>query len=292
MLLVVSEMNLALAVAPFTALIVARELWMRRKSRRLLRAREEQAERVRREAMRAMHEALSAERAAQQSREEFLSRMSHEMRTPLNAVIGFTRVLEKKGMRAPEDAHLLGRVRAGGEQLLRLVEGVLDQSRIQQGLLTVTRGDVDVAATCSAALAPYRDIALAKGLRFLAVLPPSSSPVALDRGRFEQVMQHLVENAVKFTRIGAVKITLVTDAATRRPTKLTIADTGIGIAPDRLERIFLPFEQGQNGRARPYDGAGLGLPLAKRLCEAMDLSLTVESAVDRGTRFTLRFPPT
>jgi signal transduction histidine kinase len=292
MLLFVSEIDLALAVAPFTAIVVARELWLRRRSRRGLRAREEQAERLRREAMRAMHEALAAERAAQQSREEFLSRMSHELRTPLNAVIGFTRVLEKKGNSPPEDAQLLGRVRAGGEHLLRLVEDVLDQSRIQQGLLTVTREDVDVAAACARAIAPYRDAALARGLRFVVVVPATCTPIPLDRGRFEQVVQHVVDNAVKFTRAGAVKITLVTDAASGRPTRLTVSDSGIGIPADRLERVFLPFEQGQTGHERPYDGAGLGLPLAHQLCDAMAIGLSIDSVVGEGTRVTLRFRPT
>lgn len=291
-MLFVSDIDVAMAVAPFTAIVVARELWLRRRSRRELREREEQTERVRREAMRAMHEALVAERAAQQSREEFLSRMSHEMRTPLNAVIGFTRVLEKKNSGAPENVQLLGRVRAGGEQLLRLVEDVLDQSRIEQGRLTLCLDDADVAALVTRAVAPLRTAALARGLRFVAVIPASCTPVPLDGGRLVQVVQNLVDNAVKYTRTGTVKVTLVTDAATGRPTRLTVADTGIGIPPERIEQIFRPFEQAQNGREREYDGVGLGLPLAKQLCDAMRISLDVESVVGKGTRFTLRFPGT
>ena len=287
-----SELHVALAAAPFTALMAIRELWSRRRTRRELRAREEEAERLRREAMRAMHEAIVAERAAQRSREEFLARMSHELRTPLNAVIGFSRVLEKNGAgnQRPEDVQLLGRVRAGGEQLLRLVEDVLDQSRIERGQLTVAFDQVDVVRIARDVVASYRSAAVAKGLRMLAVLPESAAPVPLDGARFEQVLRHLVDNAVKFTGAGSVKVTLVTDAASGRPTRLTIADTGIGIPADRLDQIFAPFEQLEGGSRRTFGGAGLGLPLARQLCEAMRCQLTVESSVGSGSRFTIRFP--
>ena len=287
-----SEIHVALAVAPFTALMAIRELWSRRRARRDLRTREEQAERMRRDAMRAMHEAVVAERAAQKSREEFLARMSHELRTPLNAVIGFTRVLEKNGAgnQRPEDVQMLSRVRAGGEQLLRLVEDVLDQSRIEQGQLTLAFDKVDVALIARSVVASYRSAAVAKGVRMLAVLPDSAALIALDANRFEQVLRHLVDNAVKFTGAGSIKVTLVTDAASGRPTRLSVSDSGIGIPADRLDQIFVPFEQIEGGSRRSYGGAGLGLPLARQLCEAMGCQLAVESTAGSGSRFTIRFP--
>ena len=287
-----SEIHMALAVAPFTALMAVRELWSRRRMRQHLRAREQEAERMRSEAMRAMHEAIIAERAAQRSRAEFLARMSHELRTPLNAVIGFTRVLEKNGAgnQRPEDVQMLGRVRAGGEQLLRMVEDVLDQSRIEKGQLTLTYDKVDVALIARSVVSSYRSAAVAKGLRMLAVLPESAALVSLDGGRFEQVLRHLVDNAVKFTGAGSIKITLVTDASSGRPTRLSVADSGIGIPADRLERIFIPFEQIDGVTRRSHGGAGLGLPLSRQLCEAMGCQLTVESTHGSGSRFTIRFP--
>ena len=287
-----SELHVALAVAPFTAMVAIRELWSRRKTRQRLRAREVEAERMRSEAMRAIHDAIIAERAARRSRDEFLARMSHELRTPLNAVIGFTRVLEKNGAgnQRPEDVQMLSRVRAGGEQLLRLVEDVLDQSRIEQGQLTLAFDNVDVSLIARGVVASYRSAAVAKGLRMLAVLPDAAAPIALDARRFEQVLRHLVDNAVKFTGAGSIKVTLVTDAASGRPTRLSVADSGIGIPAERLDRIFVPFEQVDGGTQRSYGGTGLGLPLARRLCEAMGCQLTVESAPGSGSRFTIRFP--
>jgi signal transduction histidine kinase len=287
-----SDIHVALAVAPFTALMAIRELWSLRRKRRDVRDREAEAERMRREAMRAMHEAVIAERAAQKAREEFLARMSHELRTPLNAVIGFTRVLEKNGAgnQRPEDVRMLSRVRAGGEQLLRLVEDVLDQSRIEQGQLTLAFDKVDVALIARTVVASYRSAAVAKGVRMLAVLPESAAVIPLDGGRFEQVLRHLVDNAVKFTGAGSIKVTLVTDAATGRPTRLSVADSGIGIPADRLDRIFVPFEQVEGGSRRAFGGAGLGLPLARQLCDAMGCQLAVESTAGSGSRFTIRFP--
>ena len=124
----------------------------------------------------------------------------------------------------------------------------------------------------------------------LAVLPESAALIALDGGRFEQVLRHLVDNAVKFTGSGSIKITLVTDAASGRPTRLSVSDSGIGIPADRLDQIFVPFEQLESGTRRSYGGAGLGLPLARQLCEAMGCQLLVESTAGSGSRFTVKFP--
>ena len=185
---------------------------------------------------------------------------------------------------------MLSRVRAGGEQLLRLVEDVLDQSRIEQGQLTLAFDKVDVALIARSVVASYRSAAVAKGVRMLAVLPDSAALIALDANRFEQVLRHLVDNAVKFTGAGSIKVTLVTDAASGRPTRLSVSDSGIGIPADRLDQIFVPFEQIEGGSRRSYGGAGLGLPLARQLCEAMGCQLAVESTAGSGSRFTIRFP--
>lgn len=288
----VDDLHIALAIAPFAGALAIRGLWSRRRLQVDLRAQEEQAQHARREAMRAMQEALAAAKLAQRSRDEFLARMNHELRTPLNAVIGFSRVLEnnRAGNQRPEDLQLLGRVRAGGEQLLRLVEDVLDQSLIERGQLALASEDTDVADIASRVVKNYRFAAAAKGLRLIAILPAAAPPVRLDPGRFEQVVHHLVDNAVKFTMSGSVCVTLVVDAATQRPSQLIVADSGIGIRADRLEQIFEPFEQVDGTSCRTYGGAGLGLPLARALCEGMGCQLSAQSDVGKGSRFTILFP--
>jgi signal transduction histidine kinase len=240
----------------------------------------------------AVDEALCAAESARRTREEFLARMSHELRTPLNVVIGFSRVLEsnKAGNQRPEDIEMLRRVRSGGEHLLRLIENVLDQSDMQQSNLEVARERVDVSVLAERVMDRHRAAASAKGLRLVGVLPPVSPTIELDARRFEQVLDHLLDNAIKFTDTGSVRIVMVSDAATNHPTTLTVSDTGTGIAPDRVERLFAPFEQGDNSSRRAHGGPGLGLPLARRLCHAMGCQLVVESQVGRGSRFSIRFP--
>lgn len=242
----------------------------------------------------AVDEALFAADAARRARDEFLARMSHELRTPLNAVIGFSRVLEsnRAGNQRPEDIHMLQRVRAGGEQLLRLIENVLDQSNVAEGTLDLDFDHIDVAALTERVVSRHRDAAKAKGIRLVAVLPAVSPTLHLDPRRFEQVLDHLLDNAVKFTVTGSIRVVLISDAATGRPIRVTVADTGIGISEDLIERIFEPFEQGDNSRRRTYGGSGLGLPLARRLCHAMGCQLLAESQVGKGSRFTIRFPKT
>jgi signal transduction histidine kinase len=288
----IADWHLALAIAPFAGAFAIRELWSRLQLREDLRAREERAQAVRREAMLAMKQALIVAETARRSREEFLARMSHEFRTPLNAVIGFSRVLEtnRAGNQRPEDIQLLGRVRAGGEKLLGMIQDVLDQSRVERGQMLLALAETNVSDIAGRVVAGYRSATAAKGIRIIAVLPDSSPTIPLDAGRFEQALHHLVDNAVKFTVTGTVRVTLLTDAATNRPTRLIVADTGIGIPADSLERIFEAFEQVDASSRRNYDGAGLGLALAWRLCEGMGCWLTVESEVGKGSRFTIRFP--
>ena len=287
-----ADWHLALAVAPFAGAVAIRELWSRIQLRIDLQAREERAQVVRREAMRAMQQALVVAETARRSREEFLERMSHELRTPLNAVIGFSRVLEtnRAGNQRPEDIQLLGRVRASGEKLLGMLQDVLDQSRIERGQLPLTLAETNVSDIATRVVRNYRSAAGAKGIRIIAVLPESSPTIPLDSGRFEQALHHLVDNAVKFTVAGTVRVTLLTDAATGRPSRLIVADTGIGIPSESLDRIFEAFEQVDGSQRRQHDGAGLGLALAWRLCEGMGCWLTVESEMGKGSRFTIRFP--
>jgi signal transduction histidine kinase len=255
-------------------------------------SREQKASEAQREAQRAMLEAHSAIDLANRTREEFLARMSHELRTPLNAVIGFSRVLEanRAGNQRPEDIELLKRVRSGGERLLNLIEDVLEHSHLGRGKFELALKATDVAAIVNRVADDYRDAAVAKGLSFRTIVPHNASPVLLDAGRLAQVVEHLVENAIKFTPSGSVMISIVTDAATKAPSRIVVEDTGIGIPESELTTIFDAFQQVEGGTGRSFDGAGLGLPLAQRLCAAMCCSLSVESEVGHGSRFTIRFP--
>jgi signal transduction histidine kinase len=288
----INDLHVALAAVPFVGALASRELWSRHHVGDDIRSREQRLLAAREDALRAMQEAIVAAERAQRTREEFLERMSHELRTPLNAVIGFSRLLEKNraGNQRPEDIEMLRRVRAGGEHLLRLVEDVLDQSQIERGQLDVTLEETDVAEITSRVAQRYRFPAAAKGLHMHAVVPTPMPTIRLDPRRFEQILENLVDNAVKFTVSGEIRVMLVTNGATGEPARLVVSDTGIGIATNETDRIFRPFEQVDASARRSYGGAGLGLPLARQLCEAMGCQLTVESEMGVGSRFTIRFP--
>jgi signal transduction histidine kinase len=230
--------------------------------------------------------------ASQESRDAFLARMSDELLTPLNAVIGLSRVLEKNraGNQRAEDLELLRRVRVSGEQLLRLVTHVLEQSRIARGQVALAARPTDVADLVSREVRRHRNAAAAKGLRLVEVVPSSTPPVDLDAERFTEVVRHLLENAIKFTAKGTVRVVLVTDAASGGPLRLSVVDSGVGIAPDRLPHVFEPFEQEDVSASRPYKGLGLGLALARNLCEGMGCRLWASSQPGTGSRFTIEFP--
>jgi two-component system, chemotaxis family, sensor kinase CheA len=240
---------------------------------------------VAREGMRAPHE-------AERDRSEFLARLSHEFRTPLTAVIGFARVLEsnRAGNQRPEDLQLLRRVRAGGEELLRLVENVLDHSAMELGTVTPKKRATDVRAAISQVAEHYRSRAAAKGLRLLVLLPDFALSVHLDREHLERALGHLLDNAVKFTASGVIKVKLATDMASGRPSRVTVSDTGGGIPAEALDRIFEAFEQVDGSARRKHGGAGLGLRLASQLCTSMGCGLTAKSEVGRGSAFTITLP--
>jgi signal transduction histidine kinase len=291
MSLAFTDLHLALVMTPVAGVIAWRKRWSRKRFEANVREREERVREAREDAMRAMQRAIEAAASAKRTKEEFLSRMSHELRTPLNAVIGLSRVLEKNraGNQRPEDIMLLQRVRAGGEQLLRLVEDVLDQAHIERGQLALSLDSTDVAGLVASVVDRHRSRAKRKELRLDSSLPNGAERIPLDQTRFEKVLDHLIDNAIKFTHQGSVRIALALDTS-GRPDRLDIIDTGIGISPDRVEQLFKPFEQGDNSTQRPFGGAGLGLPLASQLCEAMRCNLEVDSRVGVGSRFTIRFP--
>ena len=256
-----------------------------------------------REAEGARADAVSANKA----KSDFLATMSHEIRTPINAVLGYSELLEL-GLSGPlteEQRNQITRIRSSTRHLLGLVNEVLDLAKIESGTLRVDRawalaGDtVDAALTLVRPQAAARKIVISErceGLR--------ESPYLGDEHRVRQVLTNLLANAVKFTDPGG-KIT-VTCATTDEPpasvslplgkpfVAIRVSDTGIGIAPDHLARIFEPFTQGEDSDFNPYtrerSGTGLGLAISRQLAQLMDGEITVESTVGAGSVFTLWVP--
>jgi signal transduction histidine kinase len=224
------------------------------------------------------------------ARREILTRLGHELRTPLNSVIGFSGVLKRNraGNQSTADLEMLERIRVSGERLLDLVEDLFD---IGNGGPSepILLAPVDVGAVVREAARSRADAAAAKGLTIDVVIEAHGS-VELDAARLSRMLRKLLCNAVKFTDRGGVTITVRGCDGRDRPASIEVRDTGCGIPAELHTSIFEPFTQAETSECRAHDGAGLGLPIARRLAESMGCRLTVESEVEVGATFTVKLP--
>jgi signal transduction histidine kinase len=244
---------------------------------------------------------LEAE-AASSAKSDFLAKMSHEFRTPINAMIGYAELLEMgiAGPITPAQAKQLTRIRASGEHLTGLVNEILDFAKIEAGGMRIEPSNGVASDAVEAALALIRPQATNKGVE-LEGLPENGGRVEYlgDPQRVQQVLTNLLSNAVKFTPTGG-KVSIRWSAGPRpdveQPaepsvwTAIAVEDTGVGIAPADMDRVFDPFVQLDEGYTRSQGGTGLGLAISRKLAEMMGGALTVESTLGKGSRFTLWLP--
>ncbi len=241
---------------------------------------------------RELKQAKDAAEAASRTKSEFLANMSHELRTPLNSVIGFTNVLlkNKAGTLREQDLGFLQRVLGNGKHLLGLINQVLDLAKVEAGRMELDLASVSLPALVHETLAQLEGQVRDKDVALAAEVPLWVAPLHADAGKLKQVLINLVGNAVKFTERGSVTVRAEADAATGRALALEVRDTGVGIAPDKLSSIFEAFQQADVSTTRKYGGTGLGLTIARSLCELMGYPISVASRVGVGTTFRVAFP--
>ncbi|MEM1433210.1 MAG: ATP-binding protein [Pseudomonadota bacterium] len=235
-----------------------------------------------------------AEQAAA-ARSQFLANMSHEIRTPMNGVIGMTSILSE--MDLPQDAgKLVETINRSGEILLKIINEILDFSKIDAGELTLEPAPFDPAALARESTALFKSVAEGKGLALslnLTNLKEGQFRVLGDADRLRQILNNLISNAIKFTNAGSVRLTVTQEpharfgAQAQLRLRFTVEDTGIGIEPDQIESLFQPFAQADASITRRYGGTGLGLSISRQLAELMGGTLAASSAGDSGSRFVL-----
>jgi CheY-like chemotaxis protein len=212
--------------------------------------------------------------------------MSHELRTPLNAILGFAQLLELDHLH-DEQRDNLGHIMSGARHLLSLINEVLDIAAIEAGRLTLSLEPVPLADVVAETVSLIRPLADQRNIMVAAPDVACSIHVLGDRQRLKQVLLNLLSNAVKYNRDGgSVELSCAPVADDRLRVK--VADTGLGIPPEALARLFVPFER--VGRQSGIEGTGLGLPLSKRLAEAMGGNLDLTSTPGQGSTFWIELP--
>lgn len=232
--------------------------------------------------------------AAAEAKSEFLANMSHEIRTPLNGVLGLSSLLEDKTL--PESVREVGKlVRTSGEMLRRVLDDVLDFSKIESGKLELEKEPFSLRESLEWSLGIYRKAALDKHLELkLSIEDAAPDYVVGDATRLRQVLTNLISNAIKFTERGSIEISVAIEKEKHGPEasrlSIEVSDTGIGIPKDRIDRLFQSFSQVDASTTRRFGGTGLGLAICKRLVEMMGGEISARSTPGVGTALSFSIP--
>jgi hypothetical protein len=250
----------------------------------------------------ALNEALTEQRVKERTRvieeasrhkSEFLASMSHELRTPLNAIIGYSEMLQEDAVEQGAVALVpdLKKIQGAGYQLLEMINAVLDVSKIEAGRMELHPEVFELHTLLTDIKAVIAPLARRNQNHLEIIMPSGNWSLRADRTKLQQVMLNLLGNACKFTRDGEVRLTVERQSdQSGNWISFSVADTGIGITPQQMGRLFQDFTQGDSGTARQYGGTGLGLALSRRLCRLMGGDISVSSTAGAGSTFVARLP--
>ncbi|MEK6234479.1 MAG: ATP-binding protein, partial [Planctomycetales bacterium] len=226
---------------------------------------------------------------------DFLATMSHELRTPLNSILGFSEVLATIDSLDDKQQRYVGNIQKSGKMLLDMINDILDLAKIESGKmelrLTEFRVEHVIAAQCDLA----RPLTEKKNIDLTSEIEPDLPSLRQDQGKTQQILANLLSNAIKFTPEGGL-INVSARGTENNELILVVRDTGVGIAEEDQETIFEKFRQGNSmlpagdAMTREYSGTGLGLSIVKELCKLLGGSVSMESEVGKGSRFTIRIP--
>src|ERR1700751_3051684 len=236
------------------------------------------------------HQAMLKAKAADRAKSKFLANMAHELRTPLNAIIGFSEIIKLDQIRMRESyPEYAGYIHDAGNILLDIINGILDLARIEAGRVLLQEEFIPLGRLVQSSINTIRPIAQRKFIDIDSNIQNPLTMIYVDATKLKQVTLNLLSNSVKFTEPrGRIKVDSVLHKS--GDLVLSISDTGIGIPPGQIERIFQPFEQIADHLTREHEGTGLGLPIAKALIELHGGELVLSSTPGAGKTATLRLP--
>jgi signal transduction histidine kinase len=215
--------------------------------------------------------------------------MSHELRTPLNAIIGYSEMLEEDARDRGDTASTgdLEKIRGAGKHLLSLINDILDLSKIEAGRMDLLIEQADVAGIIEEVRATVEPLVARNGNKLVVSVPAKPGTMYTDATKLRQMLLNLLSNAAKFTDKGTVTLEVE-----RKNGQMIfrVRDTGIGITPEQMSRLFEAFAQADAGTTRKYGGTGLGLAITRRFCQLMGGDVNGESAKGQGSTFTIRLP--
>ena len=240
-----------------------------------------------------LKEAKETAESASKTKSAFLANMSHELRTPLNAIIGYSEILSEDAADTGDSTALgdLNKIKNSGQHLLSLINDVLDLSKIEAGKMEFMFENVEVKSVVEELLETIKPSLAENDNEIVSNFDSRVSEVRADNMRFKQVILNLLSNANKFTTNGKITVNVnLVDRDSRNHVSISITDTGIGMAPEQLDRVFEAFSQADSNISKKYGGTGLGLAITRRICTLMDGDINVESVKGAGSTFTVSFP--
>jgi signal transduction histidine kinase/DNA-binding response OmpR family regulator len=230
---------------------------------------------------------------ANRAKSSFLANMSHELRTPLNAIIGYSEMVHEELEDSGETELIkdVERINSAGKHLLGLINDILDLSKIESGRMDLYLERIDLKAMLEESMDTVRPLVAANDNDLVADLPPDLGVVRIDVTKTRQALFNLLSNAAKFTHAGTITLSARREGREGDDwIRVSVADTGIGLPPGRMDHVFDEFTQADESTTRQYGGTGLGLPISRRFCRMMGGDIKVESEQGRGSTFTIELP--
>ncbi len=245
------------------------------------------------ESRRHLQEAKEAADSVSRTKSAFLATMSHELRTPLNAIIGYGELLHEELKDSGQNHHMqdVTKITQAGKHLLGLIDNILDLSKIEAGKMTFHLEDFEISTVVEQIVATVQPLVAKNGNTFEVDCPKDIGSMYADQTKVRQTLVNLLSNACKFTENGTIKLGLRREMKDGREWVLMrVEDTGIGMTPGQLGKLFRAFNQAESATSKKYGGTGLGLSISRRLCRLMGGELTATSEYGKGSMFTVQLP--